>query len=490
MPQFTWVDWSVVLLYLSGVTAFGLYKGGKQSSAKDYFLSEEKINWITVALSIVAAETSTITFISVPGIAYTGNFNFLQLAFGYFIGRVLVALYFLPRYYEGELTTAYVFIEKRFGVGLRRLMSGVFIFTRIFAEGVRLYTPAIPLVVILKGYNLFTGVPDSTLYAIAILFTAVLTVFYVQFGGVRAVIWTDFIQLFVYLFGGLAALVILWDKLPDPMSSLQTLAAQGKLAVFNFSFDNFFTTPYQFFLALFGGAFLSMASHGTDYLIVQRLFTTDNLRDSQKAIVLSGGIVIVQFTLFLLVGSLLYVFYNGAVMRGDEVFSKFIVGGLPHGISGLIVAGIFATAMSTLSTAITSISSSSVFDLYANTERGKAATEAEKFKFAKRSSFVWSIVLTLAALGFIGLEQQVVSVALSIASFTYGGLLGVFFLALFFEDVSPKSVAIGFLVSVSVMAVVITQTKLAWTLYTLIGSGITILASLVASRVMTITQPR
>ncbi len=482
MSHFSLLDWAIVFLYLGGVTAFGLFKGGKQQSAKDYFLSEEKINWITVALSIVAAETSTITFISVPGIAYTSNFNFLQLAFGYLIGRVFVALYFLPRYYEGELTTAYVFIEKRFGLGIRRLMSSVFIITRIFAEGVRLYTPAIPLVVILKGYNLFTGVSDSMLYIVAILFTSALTILYVQFGGVRAVIWTDFIQLFVYLFGGLAALLILLGKVPDANASLSMLAAQGKLNVFNFSFDNFFSTPYQFFLALFGGAFLSMASHGTDYLIVQRLFTTDNLKDSQKAIVLSGAIVIVQFTIFLCVGSLLYVFYNGVQMRGDEVFSKFIIEGLPNGVSGLIVAGIFATAMSTLSTAITSISSSTVFDLYANTEHGKTASEPEKFRFAKRASFLWSIVLTLAALGFIGLEKRVVDVALSIASFTYGGLLGVFFLAVFFKGATARSTAAGFLVSVVVMAYIITQTTLAWTLYVILGSSLTLLTSLLVSR--------
>lgn len=482
--QFSPLDWFVVLIYLAGVTLFGIVKGGKQTSAKDYFLSEEKISWWAVGIAIVATETSALTFISLPGIAYKGNFNFLQLAIGYFIGRVIVAYYFLPKYYAGELTTAYALMESRFGLPLRRLTSLVFIVTRIFADGVRLYATAIPLVIIFRGYNLFGGVPDATLYTLGIVLIALVTLLYVQLGGVRAVIWTDFIQLFVYLLGGGLTVFFLIQHSESFVIPITAIKEGGKFSFFNFSFENFWSSPYQFFLAVIGGAVLTMASHGTDYIIVQRLFTTPSLRHSQRALILSGFVVFLQFALFLSLGALLYGFYGDLPLKGDEVFSKFIVEELPTGVSGLIVAGLLAAAMSTLSGSISAISSSTVFDLYAHTPHGKGATESEKLVLSKRISFAWAAILTLSALLYIGLGKAVVEVALSIASFTYGGLLGVFLLAMFFRRVSPLGATIGFSASVLVMAAVMTQTKLAWTLYTLIGSTAAILVALLVSRAM------
>ena len=481
MSQFATLDWVVVGLYLIGIVIFGLFKGGKQNSAQDYFLSEKKIHWLVVALSIVATETSSLTFISVPGIAYSGNFSFLQLALGYIIGRVGVAYLLLPRYYQGSLTTVYALLETRFGLKLRRMASVVFIITRIFADGVRLYATAIPLVAICRGYQLFSDVPDAMLYAGAILAIAIATLLYVQFGGVRAVIWTDLVQLCIYILGGLVAIMLISEKLSAPIAALAEAYKQGKFAVFNFSWQNLWSSPYQFFWALVGGAALSMASHGADYIIVQRLFATQELRSSQKAIIASGIIVLGQFTLFLLIGVMLYAFYNGTAMRGDEVFPKFIVSGLPNGIAGLVVAAMLSAAMSTLSSSINAIASSTVFDLYSATEQGKRATPEEKLKLSKLISLIWSAVLTLSAIAYLGLDKSVVEVALSVASFTYGGLLGVFFLCIFFEHIESRAAIVGFLTSITVMAMVITQTAIAWTLYTVIGLATTLLVAQVAS---------
>ncbi|MBC8042133.1 MAG: sodium:solute symporter [Rhizobacter sp.] len=480
--SFTLLDWFIVLLYVGGVTLFGIIKGGRQTSAKDYFLSETKIRWWVVAFAVVATETSALTFISVPGLAYLGNLNFLQLAFGYLLGRIFIAIYFLPRYYAGELTTAYAMIERRFGTRLRKLTSLVFMVTRTLGDGVRLYALAIPITLIFRGYNLFSGSSDTEIYFWAILLTSAATVIYVQLGGVRAVIWTDVIQLFVYLFGAAVAIVILIQHAPSFSAAFQPAMDKGKLAVFNFSTENFFSSPYQFFLAVIGGAFLSAASHGTDYLIVQRLFATENLKDSQRAIVASGVLIIVQFAIFLCVGLLLYGFYQGAAIKGDEVFARFIIEQVPSGFSGLIVAALIAAAMSSHSGSVNSLASSTVFDFYASTTSGKAASEAKKLKIAKAVSLAWAIVLTVSALLFIGLGRSVVEVALSIASFTYGGLLGVFLLAVFFKSIDETSVIIGFFIGIAVMIGVITQTKIAWTLYTVIGSTATILFAVLASR--------
>lgn len=479
MNGFSALDWAVVVLYMGGIAAFGLAKGGRQSSAKDYFLSEKKIGWWAVTASIVATETSALTFISVPGMAFKGAWGFLELSFGYLLGRVVIAWLLLPRYFEGELTTSYALLERSFGVGVRRLASGTFILTRIFADGVRLYATAIPLAIIFRGYNLFANVSDAKLYFVAILVTAAVTVVYVQVGGVRAVIWTDVIQLGVYIFGGFVAVFVLVPKIPELGAKLSAAAAAGKLTVFQTD-GSFLTSPYHVLTAILGGAVLSMASHGTDYIIVQRLFATDSLRDGRRALVASGVVVILQFVLFLSVGTLLFLYYGPLALKGDAVFPKFIVEQVPPGFSGLIIAGLLAAAMSTISGSISSISSSTVFDLWASTKRGRAASEEEKLRLSRRVSFGWAVLLTCAALAFIGTGQAVVELALSIASFTYGGFLGLFFLALWGRT-SARSAGAGFVAGVAAMVFVVFGTKLAWPFYTLAGSLVTVAVARAAS---------
>ncbi|MCB0749973.1 MAG: sodium:solute symporter, partial [Ignavibacteriae bacterium] len=333
---------------------------GKQNTVEDYFLGSKNVPWWAVMFSIVAAETSTLTFISIPGLAYLTNLNFLQVTFGYLIGRIIIAVFFLPSYFTGELNTAYAFLENRFGQKTRSFSSIVFLFTRTAADGVRLFATAIPL-------KLMLGIDYTT----AIVIIAIMTLAYTITGGVKGIIWVDVILMGIYLGGALlAGYFLVSHYLPDGFNSIITAAqADDKLSIINLGFNSgsiaeFFAQPYTLISGLLGGAFLSMASHGTDQLIVQRLLSTQNLKQAQKAIVGSGIIVIFQFVIFLVVGVALYAFYGKLNLRSDEVFPKFIIESLPTPYSGIIIAGLFAAAMSTLAGSISALSSSTMLDLY------------------------------------------------------------------------------------------------------------------------------
>lgn len=470
--NFSILDVIIVVLYLAGVTAYGIIKGGKQKSARDYFVSEKAIPWWAVCFAIVATETSALTFISIPGVAYVGNLNFLQIAIGYIIGRIIVSYFLLPKYFEGELLTAYAYLGKRFGAKTKNFASTVFMLTRVFADGVRLYATAIPLALILKGWNVFTGAPDWQIYSYSIIIMAVITLAYTYIGGVRAVIWTDVIQMFIYIGGGILAIYVLSGKLETGFGeAISQLTAKGKLNFLDFSFD--FTKPYTLIASIIGGGVLSMASHGTDQLIVQRLLTTDSLKSSQKALITSGFVVFLQFAMFLFVGSLLFIFFNGQQMKSDEVFPKFIISYMPTGISGIIIAGLLAAAMSTLSGSISALSSTLVEDIY-KPYWGKGKSDEEILKVSKIIALIWCGVLILSAFLFMNSSQAVVVLGLSIASFTYGGLLGTFLLGIFFSRVKQLDAIIGFACGITGMIFIIYFTKIAWTWYTIIGVIITI----------------
>ncbi|MBZ0203989.1 MAG: sodium:solute symporter [Ignavibacteria bacterium] len=473
--NFSYLDVIIVILYLGGVTAYGIIKGGKQKSARDYFVSDKAIPWWAVCFAIVATETSALTFISVPGVAYVGNLNFLQIAIGYILGRIVVSWFLLPKYYEGELLTAYAYLGKRFGAKTKNFASSVFMVTRVFADGVRLYATAIPLALILKGWNVFPASPDWQIYSYSIIIIAIITLAYTYLGGVRAVIWTDVIQMFIYIGGGILAIYVLNDKLQTGYSEIiSTLNAQGKLNFFDFSFD--FTKPYTLIASVLGGGFLSMASHGTDQLIVQRLLTTNSLKASQKALITSGFIVFFQFALFLFIGSLLFIFFNAQQMKADEVFPKFIISYMPSGISGIIIAGLLAAAMSTLSGSISALSSTLVEDIY-KPYWGKNKSEAQLLGTSKLIAFIWCGILILSAFLFMNSSQSVVVLGLSIASFTYGGLLGTFLLGVFFKRVTQIPAMIGFACGITGMIFIIYFTKIAWTWYTITGVAITLAAA-------------
>ncbi len=477
---FTLIDYIIVLIYLVGVAIFGILSAGKQTSTKDYFLGSKNIPWWAVCFAIVATETSTITFISVPGMAYLGNLNFLQIALGYIIGRIVISFLFLPAYFKGELVTAYALLTKRFGEKTRNYASIIFLITRTLATGVRLFTTAIPLAIIFKGYQIFTGLGDTWIYIIAIIIITGFTFIYTYTGGMKAVIWTDVVQMFLYLFGATVALFVLLDKIPGGWGTvMQTAIANNKFDFINWGFDKgfagFFAEKYSFIASIIGGAFLSMASHGADQLIVQRVLATDSLKNGKKAMIGSGILVFLQFGFFLLIGIVLFTFYgSGAFTKGDIVFPDFIIHYLPSGISGLIIASLFASAMGALSGSINSLASSTLIDLY-KPYFGKNNNEKDDLKLSRKFSLIWTVILVLTAFLFMNTSDAVLEIALAIASLTYGGLLGTFLLGVLFKTPKEKDAIIGFTAGLLMMVFVFFFTKIAWTWYTFIGSATTIL---------------
>ncbi len=442
MADFSTLDAVVLVAYLAGVTALGIHLGRRQKDARDYFLADRSVPWWAICFSVVATETSALTVISVPGTAYTSDFWLLQLTFGYLLGRIVVAALLLPRYFAGELTTAYALLETRFGLATRRFASVIFMVTRALADSVRVFAAAIPV-------TLITGLP----YWQAILLTGVVTVLYTYVGGLRAVIWVDVVQMAIYTLGGLLALSILLRAVPGGWSGiLQSAGVAGKLRVVHLRGG--FADATWLWTGVVGGAFLSMASHGVDHLIVQRILAARSLRDARRAMIGSGILVIGQFALFLAVGAGLFAFYRGrAFAVPDEVFPRFIVEQLPPGLAGLVVAGILAAAMSTVASSLNSLASATTHDLYAPIAR-RVGDDAHLFRVGRRFTLAWAAVLIGGAILFHFVEQgtPVVVVALQIASFTYGGLLGGFFLAVLVPSARQRDAILGMGTAILAMA--------------------------------------
>lgn len=507
--EFSIIDYIVIIVYLAGVAFIGIRIAGQQTSTSDYFLGSRDIPWWAVLFSVVATETSTLTFISIPAVAYGGNLTFLQITLGYIIGRILVSIYFLPKYTEGNLSTAYQFLGDRFGQSMRNATSTTFMVTRLLADGVRLFATAIPLAVILRLGGAFAGWGDLEVYILSILVISFITVLYTLIGGIKAVVWMDVMQMGVYIGGAVVAGCVIIAGLPNGLSGAINMAAEaGKLQVldfgFNMTFTDFIAQPYTFFTALIGGAVFSVASHGTDQLIVQRLLTTRNLKDSQRALVWSGVVVALQFALFLGIGLLLYGFYNAqspeamGLATADEIFAKFIVEQLPVGLSGLIVASLFAAAMSSLSSSLNSLASSTTLDLY-KPYFGQNNTEEEDLRISRIITIIWAIILTGSAFFFAFLQLQgdqrpaVVELGLGIASYTYGGLLGAFLLGRLFTKPDKTDALIGFfagLISLLFMVKGPIQNilpgdglSIAWPLYTVVGSFVVLVVGNISCRI-------
>lgn len=496
---FTTIDYLVVLLYMLGVTVLGVVVSGRQRSTSDYFLGGHQIPWWAVLFSVVATETSTLTFISIPAVAYGGSLTFLQITFGYVVGRTVVSLFFLPKYYKGKLSTAYQFLGIRFGSSMRNITSATFMVTRLLADGVRLFASAIPLAIILR----LAGMKLSTLniYLISILMISGVTIIYTFLGGIRAVVWMDVVQMGVYIGGALLAVWIILSSLPQGLTSAIGVAqSSGKLKLLDFGFGSslkeFIAQPYTFFIALFGGGVFSVASHGTDQLIVQRLLTTRDLRSSQKALVISGFVIFLQFALFMFIGLLLYVFYSGqtpaqlGLATTDEIFAKFIVEEIPPGLSGLIIAAIFAAAMSTLSSSINSLASSTMMDIY-KPYWGKNNSPEKDLRISRIITIIWGVIITGSAFFFAFLQLRspgerpaVVELGLGIASYTYGGLLGAFALGILFKKPRRNDAVIGFFAGLVALLFLVKGPvqnllpgqglTIAWPLYTVVGSLIVI----------------
>lgn len=465
MSAFTGLDLGVLVLYLGGVTAWGAWLGRGQKGGSDYFLGSRNLPWGAVLLSVVATETSTLTFLSIPGVAYMGTLAFLQLTVGYLLGRTVVAAVLLPSYFRGELPTAYALLQQRFGTRPRRLTSAVFMVTRLLADSVRLFATAIPLALI-------TGWP----YTVSIGVIGLLTVVYTYFGGIKAVVWVDTLQMILYLGGALVAMVVLQGLVPGGWGAvLGEAGAAGKLQVLDLSPDP--SVAYTLWAGLVGGAFLSMASHGTDQLIVQRLLTCKDLGSSRRALVGSGVAVILQFALFLLVGLGLWAFYQARPFeRPDEIFALFIVQEVPPGVTGLLIAAVFAAAMSSLSSSINSLASASAYDFWAPVV-GAVDDDARLLRAGRAFTLLWSALLIGGAILFIPLSRgtAAVEVALGISSVVYGGLLGAFALGLFSRRADAFSVMAGMIVGI-VTAIVVWRlpgAPVAWPWFVLIGSAVT-----------------
>src|ERR1017187_5631533 len=409
-------DVTIIVVYLAGVTLFGARFRRGQRTLRDYFLGGRTAPWWAIACSIVATETSTLTIIGTPGIAFAGNLGFLQLVLGYVVARVILCMVLIPQYFQGEFYTAYQLLEKRFGARMKSAAAVVFLGMRALAEGVRI-----------SAIGKVVSVAFGTGNRVSIAIVAALTIFYTFEGGMSAVIWTDVLQLALYLTGSVAAFFLLLHKIPGgwPAVTQSAAAAGGKLRVFDFTFS--LTQSYTFWSGLLGGTFLTMASHGTDQTMVQRLLAARNERDSKKALLASGVIVFVQFALFLVLGVMLFVFAQHAVLPvvggdTDRIFPEFIVRDMPVGLAGIVLASIFAVAMSNASGSLNSLASSSIIDLGASRE-GEAP--AHQLRRSRRTTLVWGAVLGLLGLVSWG---HVLEAGLTIASITYGGLLGVFLL--------------------------------------------------------------
>ncbi|HEV2178648.1 MAG TPA: sodium:solute symporter [Terriglobia bacterium] len=472
-----WLDLAVVAAYLAGITLFGAHFRKSQRTLHDYFLGGRRLPWWAIALSVVSAETSILTIISTPGIAYRSNLAFLQLVFGYLVARVVVSFLLLPRYFTGELFTAYQFVDRRFSHRLKVFTAGLFLSSRALAEGVRVFAISIVVGIIFR---------TNVLTAVAII--TALTLLYTFEGGLTAVIWTDVIQLTIYICGTVIALVLALHAIPGGWGEVARLARESgdKLSIFNFAFN--WHQPYLFWSGVLGGTFLTSASHGTDQLIVQRLLAAKNLRQSQAALLSSGLVILFQFTLFLIVGVVLFAFYHfhppaTAFARPDQIFPTFVITQLPRGLAGLLIAAIIAAGMANLSAALNSLASSSVMDFYKPFFR-PGADERHSMRVSRGLTLAWGAVLILIALAAQYLHESVLELALTIASVPYGSMLGIFLLGALTKRATGRGALAGAVLGLVVLIGVIAFTSIAWTWYVALGTLVTFVMGLVASRVL------
>jgi len=493
------LDYAVIALYLGGVAWFGTRVAGHQETTSDYFLGGRNLPWWVICLSTVATETSALTVIGLPAVAYGGTLTFLQLTLGYLLGRTIVSFVLLPRYYDRQLNTTYEFLGNRYGDAIRAATSFTFLVTRLLADGVRLFASAIPLKVIAMS----TGIDVSYFEIIAVL--GAITVFYTLIGGIRAVVWMDVVQLVVYVMGGVFVVVVLLQQVPAGWWQSALAAGKTQFLDIDMAGGRWLYQPYVLPTAVIGGAIFSVASHGTDQLIVQRLLACRSLADSQKALIGSAVVVMLQFGLFLLIGLLLWSHYGGAstlelgLARGDEILPMFVIEGLPPGVAGLLLAGITAAAMSTVSSTVNSLASSSLFDII-NRLTGQSFDDSKLLRASRWLTVFWGVVLVLFAGLFEDSSSAVVELGLTIASYTYGALLGVFVLAIVVRQSRQVDALIAFFTTIVSMVLIIFGVwhgsdgwifswrpgdddiaagglvSLAWPWYPLVGAAITLLA--------------
>jgi solute:Na+ symporter, SSS family len=459
----TWVDYLVIGGYLVAITAFGSYFARFQKTTRDYFLTGQSVPWWAICFTIVATETSTLTFISVPATAYTSDMTFLQLVFGYVIGRLLVSAIFIPAYFRGDLFTSYELLQRRFGPRVKNLSAVIFLITRSLADGVRLFATALVISVV-------THVPVT--WAVVILGIAMIV--YTVRGGASAVIWTDVVQLFVYIAGATVVFVSLLALIPGGWAEVVRAGSDaGKFRVFDFSLA--LSRPYTFWAGLIGGVALTLSTHGTDQFLVQRLLAARSAREAAQGLILSGVLVFAQFVLFLLIGVMLFTYYQHVPLprtlaRADELLPTFIVTALTHGAAGFIVAAIVAAA---LSPSINAMAATTVNDFYAKYVKPDA-DEATLMRVSRQWTVIWGVVQIGVAVGAQWMQRSVLDAGLAVLSYASGSVLGAFLLGTLAPSISEGQTFAGMVAGLAVMTVVWGWTPIAFTWYVFIGAATTV----------------
>ena len=468
----TWLDYVVIALYLLAITAFGSWFARFQKTTRDYFLTDRSVPWWAICFTIVATETSTLSFIGVPAGAYAGNMTFLQLALGYIAGRFLVSALFIPAYFRGELFTSYELLQRRFGAAVKNTAAIIFMITRTLADGVRLFATALVISVV-------TQVPVP--WTIVLLGAAMIV--YTVRGGVAAVIWTDVVQMFVYVAGALVVFFALLWRIDGGWDTVVAAGqAAGKFQVFDFTLDP--ARAQTFWAGLLGGIALTLATHGTDQFLVQRLLSARSAREAGRGLVLSGFIVFVQFALFLVIGVMLYVYYQQVPLprpltRNDEILPLFVVSGIPAGVSGFIVAAIVAAA---LAPSINALAATTVNDFYVKYVRPDA-DEALLMRVSRAATILWGIAQIGVALGAQWVARSVLDAGLSVLSFAAGPVLGAFLTGVLTTRVESKAMLSGMIAGTAAVTLAWKYNLCAWTWYALLGAVVTGAVAMLASLV-------
>jgi SSS family transporter len=469
--HFDWLDTVVVLVYLAAITVFGVHFRKKQHSIRTYFLGGKTTPAWALSLSIVATETSTLTIIGTPVVALNGNLSFLQLVIGYFVGRIFISLVLIPAYFKGEMYTAYELMLKRFGPVTKHAAASMFLITRALAEGVRVVAIALVVSVVLGAGDIWS-----------ILIISALTLIYTFEGGLTAVIWTDVVQLFIYLGCTLVTFFVILGLIPGGWHGVMAVAG-SKLTMWDFSWNPHI--PYTFWGGVIGGAFLNTASHGVDQLIVQRLLAARNERDSKVALISSGIVIFFQFGLFMLIGIMLYSFYQynpglTPPAEANKIFPRFIVDYLPSGVRGIMIAAILAAAMSNLSSALNALASTTVVDFY-KTFFKKEFDASRQLRISRWVTVFWGVILTILAIQLHGFKQSVLEVGLSIASVPYGSMLGAFLLGVLTKRANQNGTILGMAIGLISMLLIWHYKVVAFTWWVLIGAVITFSTGYIAS---------
>lgn len=474
------VDVTIVLLYVLGTIGLGAWFSRRQHNLNTYFVGDRNVSWWLILISIVATETSTVTFLSVPGVAFKGDFTFLQLAFGYVVGRALIAWILVPQYLRGEMLSAYQLLQQRFDRSVQRSASAVFLLTRVVADGLRLYLAALLL-------QQFTGWNGS----LSVLAIGCATILYTLLGGMQAVIWTDTIQFIIYIFGAIVAGVCIIQQIPQGIAGYLAVGEQAhKFTVLNFTPD--LTQTYTLWTGLLGGACFTMASHGADQMMVQRYLCSRSVGQARTALVLSGVVVLLQFLLFLSIGAGLYVLAKQGILDiptgtgSDEVFGIFIIHFLPHGIIGLVIAAVLAASMCTLSSSLNSAAGAFVNDFYRPLRPG--LKERDYLIVSRWMTLFWGatrIGMALIALRWLH-DRSVIDQVFIVAGFTTGMILGLFLLGSLRRPVPSWAALAGLAVGFIVVFIVWLPPlwgdhRLAWPWYAPVGTVTTVAVALLVN---------